>query len=167
MESSSLFSVSPVCNHTLCLFADAFFSAALNNPNLRFLLNSFLGNKYFSLCCLPGHFDIWDIFSNMAAGCVELTITYQPSRQQDKAGPQATEAAAAAAAATTAAMAAAKAPATSAVAEPTCDAEEQGLLNKLSELSQQADTAELPIGAPSHEPVNSERRVGRCENPSF
>lgn len=85
--------------------------------------------------CLPGRFDVWDIFSNKAAGSLELTAIYQPS--QHEAPIQ--EAEALAATATTAAAA----------AESKCDSEEQELLIKLSVLSQQQeeDTAGLPAGA--------------------
>lgn len=88
------------------------------------------------LFCLPGRFDIWDIFSNRAAGSVELTALYQPSR--DEVPVQEVEAEAATMTATTAAAAA---------TEPEHDREEKELLSKLSELSLQEDTAEMSAGA--------------------
>lgn len=88
------------------------------------------------LLCLPGRFDIWDIFSSRAAGSVELTALYQPSR--DEVPVQEVEAEAATMTPTTAAAAA---------TEPQNDREEKELLSKLTELSQQEDTAEMSAGA--------------------
>ena len=87
------------------------------------------------LLCLPGRFDIWDIFSSRAAGCVELTALYQPSRAEVPV--QEVEAEAATMTATTAAAAS---------TEPEHDREEQELLSKLSELAQQEDTADMSAG---------------------
>ena len=88
-----------------------------------------------SLLCVPGRFDIWDIFSNKAAGSVELVTMYQPS--QLEVPFQKAEALAATAMALS----------TAAAAESKHDPEEQELLSKLRGLSQQEDTAELPAGA--------------------
>ena len=92
-----------------------------------------------SCLCVPGRFDIWDIFSNKAAGSVELVTMYQPS--QLEVPIQKAEAPAATATATGTASS------TAAAAESKHDPEEQELLSKLRGLSQQDDTVELPAGA--------------------